>query len=53
MNIDRKIVRVGNSQGIVLPKNILRLADMDVIYLNLKVERGKLILTAKNKKAEK
>lgn len=53
MTIDRKIVRIGNSQGIVLPKNILKLAGMDVIYLSLKVEEGKIVLTAKNKNTSK
>lgn len=49
MTIDRKIVRVGNSQGVVLPKNILKLASMDVTYITLKVAAGKIVLTPKKK----
>jgi len=50
MIIDRKIVRVGNSQGIVLPKNILKLANMDVTYVILKVMDGKIVITPRVKR---
>jgi len=45
--VDRKIVRVGNSYGIVLTKSVLRLAGFDKRRkVKLNVARGKIILTS-------
>lgn len=50
--MERKIVRIGNSQGIVIPKNILKLMGWEgIFYLELGKEGDKIVLTASKKKA--
>lgn len=44
--MDRKIVRIGNSQGIVIPKYILKILGWEgILNLNLEMEENKIILT--------
>jgi len=45
MKYQRRIVRIGNSQGIVLPKTLLKLAEMDEpFYFDVQIEKGKITL---------
>lgn len=54
--MERKLIRIGNSQGIVLPKNILKLMGWEgVYYLEIDKEEDKIIIShlekpRKNKK---
>ncbi len=49
--MERKLVRIGNSQGIVLPKNILKLMGWEgIFYLEIDKEGDKIILSARKKK---
>lgn len=41
INFKRKIVRVGNSYGIVIPRNILRLLSWDVRELDAQIDTKK------------
>lgn len=42
----RKIVRIGNSYGIVIPQTVLKLANLRQEHkLDLKIEKNKLILS--------
>lgn len=44
--MERKIVRIGNSYGIILPQAVLKLAGLRERHkLKLKIEKNKLILT--------
>ena len=42
----RKIIRIGNSYGVIIPKNILKILDWDVRELEAKIDtkRGELII---------
>lgn len=37
----RKIVRIGNSYGIIIPKNILKIMDWDVNQLSAELDTKK------------
>jgi len=41
----RKIIRIGNSYGIIIPKNILRILDWDVRELEAEIDTKKEVLT--------
>ena len=44
--MDRKIVKIGNSYGIVLPQYMLKLSGFEKTKkLNVKIERNRIILT--------
>lgn len=44
--MQRKIIRVGNSQGVVIPKAILKLLGWEgVYYIDLEINEGRVILT--------
>ena len=45
----RKIIRIGNSYGIIIPKNILKLFDWDVRELEAEIDHIKKVLTIKKK----
>ena len=45
-----KIIRIGNSYGIILPKNILKIMDWDVHSLEVIVDTAKQQLMVKKKK---
>ena len=44
--MNRKIIRIGNSYGIIIPKNILKMLDWDIRELEAKIDtkRGELII---------
>jgi antitoxin component of MazEF toxin-antitoxin module len=44
--MNRKIIRIGNSYGIIIPKNILKILDWDVRELEAKIdtEKGELVV---------
>jgi len=46
----RKIIRIGNSFGVIIPKNILKVLDWDVRYLDIEIDLKKEVLTIKKKK---
>jgi antitoxin component of MazEF toxin-antitoxin module len=46
----RKIIRIGNSYGIILPKNILKIMDWDVNSLEAAVDTRKKQMVIKKKK---
>lgn len=47
--MERKIVRIGNSYGIVLPQTVLKLAGFGSFYkLKMKIEKNKIVLTPVN-----
>lgn len=49
--MQRKVVRIGNSQGIVIPKTILKLLGWEgTYYIDLKVKEEKIVLTLPVKK---
>jgi antitoxin component of MazEF toxin-antitoxin module len=39
--VQRKIIRVGNSYGIIIPKNILKILDWDIKALEAKIDTKK------------
>ncbi len=43
----RKIIRIGNSYGIIIPKNILKILDWDVRELEAKIDTEKRELVIK------
>jgi len=45
--MNRKIIRIGNSYGIIIPKNILKILDWDVRELEAKIDTKKGELTIK------
>ena len=48
----RKIVRIGNSYGIIIPKNILKIMDWDVRELDAQIDtKKKELIVQKIKKA--
>jgi len=48
--MQRKIVRIGNSFGVIIPKNILKVLDWDVRYLDIKIDLKKEEMIIKRKK---
>lgn len=48
--MQRKIVRIGNSYGIIIPKNILKIMDWDVRSLEAEIDTNKKQLIIKKKK---
>ena len=46
----RKIVRIGNSYGIIIPKNILKVLDWDVRDLDIMIDFKKEEMVIKRKK---
>lgn len=46
----RKIIRIGNSYGIIIPKNILKILDWDVRELEAKIDTRKQELVIKRSK---
>ena len=46
----RKIIRIGNSYGIIIPKNILKIMDWDVHALEVIVDPAKKRLVVQKKK---
>lgn len=49
--MNRKIIRIGNSFGIIIPKNILKILDWDVRELEARIDTKKKEMVIK--KAEK
>jgi antitoxin component of MazEF toxin-antitoxin module len=49
--MQRKIIRIGNSYGIIIPKNILKIMDWDVRSLSAEIDtrRKELIIRKKVK----
>jgi antitoxin component of MazEF toxin-antitoxin module len=45
----RKIVRIGNSYGIIIPKNILKIMDWDVRELDINIDTTKKQMVIKKK----
>jgi antitoxin component of MazEF toxin-antitoxin module len=45
--MNRKIVRIGNSYGVIIPKNILKILDWDVRELEAKIDTEKKELVIK------
>jgi antitoxin component of MazEF toxin-antitoxin module len=45
--MNRKIIRIGNSYGIIIPKNILKILDWDVRELEAKIDTQKRELIIK------
>lgn len=51
--MQRKIIRIGNSYGVIIPKNILKILDWDVRELTATIDTKKQELTiSRNKKAK-
>lgn len=49
--MERKIVRIGNSYGIVIPQTVLKLAGLNLRNkLKLKIQKNKIILTSSEEK---
>jgi len=48
--MQRKIVRIGNSFGVIIPKNILKVLDWDVRHLDIKIDLKKEEMIIKRKK---
>lgn len=48
--MERKIVRIGNSYGIIIPKNILKILDWDVRSLEAEIDTKKATLIVRKKK---
>lgn len=46
----RKIIRIGNSYGVIIPKNILKILDWDVRKLEAKIDTEKKELIIKRSK---
>jgi len=40
----RKIIRIGNSYGVIIPKNILRILDWDVRELSAEIDTKKKVM---------
>lgn len=45
----RKIIRIGNSYGIIIPKNILKIMDWDVRSLEAEIDTSKKQMIVKKK----
>lgn len=48
--MNRKIVRIGNSYGIIIPKNILIILDWDVRELEVTIDTKKKEMVVKKKR---
>ncbi len=48
----RKIVRIGNSYGIIIPKNILKILDWDVRELEANINTKKKEMVVRKKEGE-
>ncbi len=48
--MQRKIIRIGNSYGIIIPKNILKILDWDVRELDAQIDTTKQELVIKKVK---
>ena len=48
----RKIIRIGNSYGIIIPKNILKIMDWDVRELEATINTNKKEMVVKKKGGE-
>jgi len=48
--MNRKIIRIGNSYGVIIPKNILKILDWDVRELEAKIDTKKRELIIKKVK---
>lgn len=48
--MNRKIIRIGNSYGVIIPKNILKIMDWDVRELEAKIDTKKQKLVIKRVK---
>lgn len=48
--MDRKIIRIGNSYGVIIPKNILKILDWDVRELEAKIDTKKKEMVIKKAK---
>jgi len=48
----RKIIRIGNSYGIIIPKNILKIMDWDVRELEATINTNKKEMVVKKKIGE-
>lgn len=44
----RKIIRIGNSYGIIIPKNILKILDWDVRELEAEIDTKKREMVVKS-----
>jgi antitoxin component of MazEF toxin-antitoxin module len=44
--MNRKIIRIGNSYGVIIPKNTLKILDWDVKELEAKIDikKGELVI---------
>lgn len=44
--MNRKIIRIGNSYGIIIPKNILKILDWDVRELEAQIDtkKGEMVI---------
>jgi antitoxin component of MazEF toxin-antitoxin module len=47
--MNRKIIRIGNSYGMIIPKNILKILDWDVRELEAKIDTEKKELVVKKR----
>lgn len=45
----RKIIRIGNSYGIIIPKNILKIMDWDVRELEVNIDTKEKEMVVKKK----
>jgi len=45
----RKIIRIGNSYGIIIPKNILKIMDWDVRALEAEIDTKKKQMIVRKK----
>lgn len=48
----RKIIRIGNSYGIIIPKNILKIMDWDIRELEATINTNKKEMVVKKKGGE-
>lgn len=48
--MQRKIIRIGNSYGIIIPKNILKIMDWDIGALDAEINTRRKELVIKKKK---
>jgi antitoxin component of MazEF toxin-antitoxin module len=48
--MNRKIIRIGNSYGVIIPKNILKILDWDVRELEARIDTEKKELVIKKRK---
>ena len=48
----RKLIRIGNSYGIIIPKNILKIMDWDIRELEATINTNKKEMVVKKKGGE-